>query len=195
MNTNKINIAIVPQILADETTYLACSPSRQKDEEFIYDYIIKLIRRLNIIEDTINDVDVLVKAPNLIINLLDSDSSKSDDQDYDLTFYETARDIIYNRMYGFVDAFNDTARFGKTVSLFIDTVIPIRIRGNRASFVENAILTNLDDDYKQCAKTAAQDLVNRLDIPREEVSEDMFVIILDIIPGKKYSRIVENFSY
>lgn len=195
MNTNKINIAIVPQILADETTYLACSPSRQKDEEFIYDYIIKLIRRLNIIEDTINDVDVLVKSPNLIINLLDSDSSKSDDQDYDLTFYETARDIIYNRMYGFVDAFNDTARFGKTVSLFIDTVIPIRIRGNRASFVENAILTNLDDDYKQCAKTAAQDLVNRLDIPREEVSEDMFVIILDIIPGKKYSRIVENFSY
>ena len=195
MNTNKINIAIVPQILADETTYLACSPSRQKDEEFIYDYIIKLIRRLNIIEDTINDVDVLVKAPNLIINLLDSDSSKSDDQDYDLTFYETARDIIYNRMYGFVDAFNDTARFGKIVSLFIDTVIPIRIRGNRASFVENAILTNLDDDYKQCAKTAAQDLVNRLDIPREEVSEDMFVIILDIIPGKKYSRIVENFSY
>ena len=191
MNTNKINIAIVPQILADETTYLACSPSRQKDEEFIYDYIIKLIRRLNIIEDTINDVDVLVKAPNLIINLLDSDSSKSDNQDYDLTFYESARDI----MYGFVDAFNDTARFGKTVSLFIDTVIPIRIRGNRASFVENAILTNLDDDYKQCAKTAAQDLVNRLDIPREEVSEDMFVIILDIIPGKKYSRIVENFSY
>ena len=195
MNTNKINIAIVPQILADETTYLACSPSRQKDEEFIYDYIIKLIRRLNIIEDTINDVDVLVKAPNLIINLLDSDSSKSDNQDYDLTFYESARDIIYSRMYGFVDAFNDTARFGKIVSLFIDTVIPIRIRGNRASFVENAILTNLDDDYKQCAKTAAQDLVNRLDIPREEVSEDMFVIILDIIPGKKYSRIVENFSY
>ena len=195
MTNNKINIAIVPQILADETTYLACSPSRQKDEEFIYDYIIKLIRRLNIIEDTINDVDVLVKSPNLIINLLDSDSSESDNQDYDLTFYETARDIIYNRMYGFVDAFNDTARFGKTVSLFIDTVIPIRIRGNRASFVENAILTNLDDDYKQCAKTAAQDLVNRLDIPREEVSEDMFVIILDIIPGKKYSRIVENFSY
>ena len=195
MNTNKINIAIVPQILADETTYLACSPSRQKDEEFIYDYIIKLIRRLNIIEDTINDVDVLVKSPNLIISLLDSDSSESDNQDYDLTFYETARDIIYNRMYGFVDAFNDTARFGKMVSLFIDTVIPIRIRGNRASFIENAILTNLDDDYRQCAKTAAQDLVNRLDIPREEVSEDMFVIILDIIPGKKYSRIVENFSY
>ena len=192
---NKINIAIVPQILADETTYLACSPSRQKDEEFIYDYIIKLIRRLNIIEDTINDVDVLVKSPNLIISLLDSDSSESDNQDYDLTFYETARDIIYNRMYGFVDAFNDTARFGKMVSLFIDTVIPIRIRGNRASFIENAILTNLDDDYRQCAKTAAQDLVNRLDIPREEVSEDMFVIILDIIPGKKYSRIVENFSY
>lgn len=190
MNTNKINIAIVPQILCDEKNHLAW-----KDEEFIYDYIIKLIRRLNIIEDIINDVDVLVKAPNLIISLLDSDSSKSDDQDYDLTFYETARDIIYNRMYGFVDAFNDTARFGKTVSLFIDTVIPIRIRGNRASFVENAILTNLDDDYKQCAKTAAQDLVNRLDIPREEVSEDMFVIILDIIPGKKYSRIVENFSY
>jgi len=195
MTNNKINIAIVPQILADETTYLACSPSRQKDEEFIYDYIIKLIRRLNIIEDTINDVDVLVKSPNLIISLLDSDSSESDNQDYDLTFYETARDIIYNRMYGFVDAFNDTARFGKTVSLFIDTVIPIRIRGNRASFVEDAILTNLHDDYRQCAKTAAQDLVNRLDIPREEVSEDMFVIILDIIPGKKYSRIVENFSY
>lgn len=190
MTNNKINIAIVPQILCDENNNLA-----QKDEEFIYDYIIKLIRRLNIIEGAINDVDALVKAPNLIINLLDSDSSKSDDQDYDLTFYEFARDIIYSHMYGFVDAFNDAARFGKIVSLFIDTVIPVRIRGNRASFVENAILTNLQDDYRQCAKTAAQDLVNRLDVPREEVSEDMFVIILDIIPGKKYSRIVENFSY
>ena len=195
MNTNKINIAIVPQILSDETTYLANAPDSYKHEDFIYDYIIKLIRRLNIIEDTINDVDVLVKSPNLIINLLDSDSSKSDNQDYDLTFYETARDIIYNRMYGFVDAFNESARFGKIVSLFIDTVIPIRIRGNRASFIENAILTNLSDDYRQCAKTAAQDLVNRLDIPREEVSEDLFVIILDIIPGKKFTRIVENFSY
>lgn len=195
MNTNKINIAIVPQILCDESTELSNATDSYKHEDFIYDYIIKLIRRLNIIEDTINDVDVLVKSPNLIINLLDSDSSKSDNQDYDLTFYETARDIIYNRMYGFVDAFNEAARFGKIISLFIDTVIPIRIRGNRASFIENAILTNLSDDYRQCAKTAAQDLVNRLDIPREEVSEDMFVIILDIIPGKKYTRIVENFSH
>lgn len=186
---SKINIAIVPQILSDETTDLAW-----KDEEFIYDYIIKLIKRLNIVEDTINSVDYFARSSNLIISLLDSDSSKSDEQP-DYTFYESARDIIYAQMYNFVDAFNDYTHFGRIVSLFIDTVIPIRIRGNRASFVEDAILTNLHDDYRQCAKTAAQDLVNRLDIPREEVSEDMFVIILDIIPGKKYTRIVENFSY
>lgn len=194
---SKINIAIVPQILSDETTYLANAPDSYKYEEFIYDYIIKLIRKLNIVEDTINEVDRFGKYSDNIKSLLDldSNSSKSDKQDYDHTFYKTARDIIYAQMYNFVDAFNDYTHFGRMVSLFIDTVIPIRIRGNRASFVEDAILTNLHDDYKQCAKTAAQDLVNRLDIPREEVSEDMFVIILDIIPGKKYTRIVENFSY
>lgn len=195
----KINIVIIPQILCDDTRYIENAQDSYKYEDFINDYIFGLIKKLNVVEDTIKEIDRFGKYSELVISLLDSDSSKSDNQDHDSTFYESARDIIYRRMYSFVDSVNECTKIGKAASLFIDTVVPIRIRGNKASFVEDAILTNLSEECRQCAKTAAQDLVNdltyRLDVPREEVSEDMFVVVIDIIPGKKYARIVENFSY